>query len=219
MNIQRWTIMVGLVAGIPVAGCSDSGGSTGGPGDATTGNEPNDIGVMRPPPDMGFSDAADAGFYDGGPADDGGPDGGMPPVTVRPRFEGACQPDFGGRLVVSFDGDFMSVSSLIGDQLQAVLQLDLDGARGAEIISTKRREETGLTINLIAGATWTNFSSDPDVLAGTAVDPIEGTLQVETYQPALGVTRLTFEGVVLQHSSDASLCTVNGQLWTDRLGE
>ena len=212
-----------------LAGCSDSSssGASGAGADADIADRLDFF------PDLGLSDAADPvvdagvdggaepediGFFDAGPMDADTTDGGFPSASVNLAFVGPCQPDFSGTMTVT-GGTGLTVSSLQGGQLQASLQVDLGSATGAQIISTRGRLETGLAINLVTGSTWTNASTDPEVIAGNAPDPVEGTLLITAYSPMFGVADLTFIGVVLANTDDGSLCTINGTLTTERLGQ
>ena len=174
-----------------------------------------DVPIIPDIPDFG-PDRPDFGVFDIGSMDAG--EIMDPPATINLIFDGACQPDFGGQLVVEFSTQF-TISSLRGPQLQASLQLDLGSVSGAQLISSRNRLQTGQTLTLVAGNSWTNLATDPDVLAGEAPDPIEGTLLVTQYEPATGVTSLTFVDVTLQSATDDSLCTINGTVTTVRLGQ
>ena len=159
----------------------------------------------------------DVGFFDGGFVDAADAQVSMGPAEINLTFAGACGADFGGDVVVS-NGAFFTVSSLRNGVLQASLQVDLGDATGAQIISTRGRLETGLTVTVLTAATWTNASPDPDVIAGQAPDPVEGTLLISDYRPAEGRSDLAFVNVVLVNPDDESECTVNGNIRTSRLG-
>ena len=172
-------------------------------------------------PDRG---AVDVGFVDVGFPDLGFPDAGghADAAPVPPAGEVAvttnCGADFGGEIVVSFNGSFGVGSLRGGFQLVSSLQFDLAGQGGTITLGTQHRIQTGLVVNLVIGSTWTNLSQDVDVITGAVPDTISGTLVVHDYRPQVGVVAIDLVNVRLQNASDLSFCTLNGTVRTSRLG-
>jgi hypothetical protein len=144
------------------------------------------------------------------------PDAGPPAGTVSLVTSG-CNADFGGDLVVSFNGS-IAVGSLRGSSLAASLQFDLQGQSGFIELSSQHRIQTGLVINLVTWSTWTNLAQDPDAITGQIPDPISGALLVRAYDPARGVMDIELQSVTIQNVSDLSFCTLDGRVETTRLG-
>lgn len=150
----------------------------------------------------GSTGAADSGSSDGGGTID---------VTL-----GGCDLDLGGTVVVSYNGS-LGVASVYdnGANLTGSFQFDLDGT-GVYALSSQHRVDTGTVINLvdIAQGTWTNL--DSDALSG-GVDTIGGTLTVDTWDPASGISDLQLDDVSLLNTSTANVCTINGTIVTTEL--
>ncbi|MFO0723356.1 MAG: hypothetical protein U1E65_06215 [Myxococcota bacterium] len=151
-----------------------------------------------------------------GPPDLGPPDAGPPAGSVQLTVQG-CSADFGGDIVVAYNGS-LGIASLRGPSLAASLQFDLRGQTGTIPLSTRHRIDTGLVVNLVTFTTWTNISQDPNVITGGAPDPILGTLVVHAYQPESGIADIELRGVQLENVSDHSLCRLDGRATTTRLG-
>jgi hypothetical protein len=67
-------------------------------------------------------------------------------------------------------------------------------------------------VNLVdTASTWANL--DADALGG-GVDTISGTLTVETWSPARGISLLHFDAVTSRNVVDGGLCTVDGTIET-----
>ncbi|MBK6684976.1 MAG: hypothetical protein IPG45_10965 [Deltaproteobacteria bacterium] len=181
----------------------DSGGS--GDGGAQDLGGP-DLGGVDGSVDLGFPDAG--GHADAAPV----PPAGEVLVTTN------CGADFGGEIVVSFNGSFGVGSLRGGFQLVSSLQFDLAGQSGTITLGTQHRIQTGLVVNLVIGSTWTNLSQDVDVITGALPDTITGTLVVHDYRPQVGVVAIDLVNVRLQNASDLSFCTLNGTVRTSRLG-
>lgn len=195
-------------------------GDDGGPApDAESGDGPVlDLGHSADgaAPDQG---PRDAGFLDLGVGDGGGQADATPaPPAGEVLVTTNCGADFGGEIVVSFNGSFGVGSLRGGFQLVSSLQFDLAGQSGAITLGTQHRIQTGLVVNLVIGSTWTNLSQDVDVITGAAPDTISGTLVVHDYQPQVGVVAIDLVNVRLQNASDLSFCTLNGTVRTTRLG-
>lgn len=188
----------------------------------------DDAGVVPsdggPASDAGFVDAGfgrDAGSRDAGSAHDAGSrdagfrDAGPPAATVGLTFNG-CAADFGGDLVVSYNGS-IAVGSLRSSALTSSLQFDLDGP-GTMALSSRHRVDTQQVVNLvILPTTWTNLSTDPNVLSGTAPDPIGGTLVVREYVPSAGRLDIDFLQVTLANTTTGGVCRIDGNLRATRL--
>lgn len=131
-----------------------------------------------------------------------------------------CAATFDGELVVLQSMSSVSVTSRSGRFLTGSIDLLLDGQSGELALSSRHRLETGVIINLIistleARGTWTNMSTDADVLAGLVRDPIGGTLRVHAYDRVSAMMDLTFDGVTLQkHSAEGTVCRIDGRLRT-----
>lgn len=183
----------------------------------------DDVGVvdLGSPGDVG---GPDQGLADEGTLDLGLPDGGgLADATPAPpagevAVTTSCGADFGGEIVVSFNGSFGVGSLRGGFQLVSSLQFDLAGQSGTITLGTQHRIQTGLVVNLVIGSTWTNLSQDVDVITGAVPDTITGTLVVHDYRPEVGVVAIDLVNVRLQNASDLSFCTLNGTVRTSRLG-
>jgi len=208
----RIMLCAGLVA------CSDGGSSAR----STDASQPDS---NMTPIDAG---ALDSGFMiDGGrpdaAVDASVPDSAVvdagegPSAQVDLTFSGVCSPDFRGDLIVSGDTQ-LSISSVRDGLIQASLQLDLGANTGAQIISTRGRLETGLIINVLTAQTWTNGSTDTDVISGSAPDPVRGTLLISAFRPEIGVSDVTFVDVVLVSPVDDAKCALSGTIRSVRLG-
>jgi hypothetical protein len=169
-------------------------------------------------PDFGPIDASplDGGFTDGGGFGDAAPP--PPPAGEVNLTAIGCSPDFGGEIVVSYNGSYGVGSLRGGFNLVASLQFDLQGQGGTIALGTRHRIDTGLVVNLVIGSTWTNLSQDVDVITGVEPDTISGTLVVNSYDPANGVANIDLLNVRLQNASDLSFCTISGNVTTTRLG-
>lgn len=191
---------------------SDAGGADAG---ALDGAPNMDTGVI---PDAGFPRDSGPPADSGVPVDAGLPDSGPPAGQVNLTFSG-CSPDFGGDIVVSYNGS-LAVGSLAagGSTLLASLQFDLGGYRNSLPLSTQHRIDTGVVVNLVAPTTWTNIAQDSRVYTGEIPDPISGVLIVNRYTPAQGITDISFSNVTLQNVVDDSLCTINGTITSQRIG-
>lgn len=61
----------------------------------------------------------------------------------------------------------------------------------------------------------TNISTDADVFAGLAPDPIGGTLRIHAYDRVSAMIDLTFDGVTLQQqNAERNVCRIDGRLRT-----
>lgn len=198
------------------AGPGDAVVQDGGPTD--TGGVDAGIRDAAPPVDAGGPVDTGVSADTGVPIDAGTPDSGPPAGAVNLRFTG-CSPDFGGEIVVSYNGS-LGIGSLGagGSTLLASLQFDLGNYRNSIPLSTQHRIDTGVVVNLVAPNTWTNIAQDSRVYTGEIPDPIRGVLQVDNYQAAQGITDITFIDVTLQNVVDDSLCTINGSVQTQRIG-
>lgn len=139
------------------------------------------------------------------------PGGGTIDVTLD-----GCAIDFGGTVVVSYNGS-LGVASVYdgGATLTGSFQFELTGP-GTMQLSSQHRVDTGNVINMveITAGTWTNL--DADALAG-GMDRIGGTLVVDAWEPAMGVADIEFQDVSLLNVVDGSVCTVNGTIVTTEL--
>lgn len=174
---------------------------------------PGRDGGFGPGRDAGFPPGRDAGFPP--PRDAGTRDGGPPAGNVGLSFVG-CTPDFGGEIVVSYNGS-IAIGSVRNHVLTSSLQFDLNGT-GTDVLSSQHRIQTGEVINLvIGGTTWTNISTDADVITGNAPDPIGGTLVVTDYAPSAGRIDAVFTNVTLADTQAGSVCRINGTATATRL--
>lgn len=139
------------------------------------------------------------------------PGGGTIDVTLR-----GCDVDLGGTVVVTYNGS-LGIASVYDDgaTLTGSFQFELDGP-GTMALSSQHRVDTGNVINMveISQGTWTNL--DADALAGSA-DRIGGTLVVNTWEPASGVSDLELQGVSLLNVASGNVCTVDGTIVTTEL--
>ncbi|MEM9454667.1 MAG: hypothetical protein AAGF11_10845 [Myxococcota bacterium] len=212
-------------------GGSDSAGDPAGPttgtpatGDAgstmtdPSGRPPADgTTTMRPDPASGSgttrpSDTADTtGATGQGETNTVEPGGGTIEVTLR-----GCDIDLGGTVVVTYNGS-LGIASVYDDgaTLTGSFQFELDGP-GTMALSSQHRVDTGNVINMVqvAQGTWTNL--DADALAGGR-DRIGGTLSVNTWDPASGVSDLELQGVSLLNVASGNVCTVDGTIVTTEL--
>lgn len=193
-------------AGTSSAGEAESGdaGSRDGGSDAATGSTSagsDDDATTAP------TSADSTGAGEGGGRMGGG--------TIDVVLSG-CDVDLGGTVVVSYNGS-LGVASVYdgGATLTGSFQFDLAGT-GAYALSTQHRVDTGTVVNLvdIAQGTWTNL--DADALTG-GVDTIGGTLTVNAWNPASGVSDLELDGVSLLNVVDGNVCTIDGTIATTEL--
>ncbi len=197
----------------------DAGPTDGAPRDAGAFNPGRDGGPVA---DAGTLDggARDAGFRDAGLGDAGFHDAGFrdagpPAATVGLSFDG-CTADFSGEIVVSYNGS-IAVGSVRQSSLTSSLQFDLNGT-GTMTLSSRHRIDTGQVVNLvILPTTWTNLSTDSDVITGNAPDPIGGTLVVREYVPSAGRIDVDFVQVTLANTTTGGVCRINGNLRATRL--
>lgn len=191
---------------VDAAPVDDGGGEGDGASPADGGGWVQDGGVGQdvPPP-----------FDAGAPVDAGPP---PPPPAGTVAVNTSCGADFGGEIVVSFNGSFGVGALRNGFQLVSSLQFDLAGQSGTITLGTQHRIQTGLVVNLVIGSTWTNLSQDVDVITGAQPDTIGGQLVVHNYQPQAGIVDIDLVNVRLQNASDLSFCTLNGNVSTNRLG-
>jgi len=216
----------GVDAGADAGLAADAGGGDASDRDGALADAGADSGILDGAPAMDTGVPRDAGLpRDSGPPADSGvpvdaglPDSGPPAGQVNLTFSG-CSPDFGGDIVVSYNGS-LAVGSLGagGSTLLASLQFDLGGYRNSLPLSTQHRIDTGVVVNLVAPTTWTNIAQDSRVYTGEIPDPISGVLTVNSYTPAQGITDISFSNVTLQNVVDDSLCTINGTITTQRIG-
>ncbi|MEQ8276344.1 MAG: hypothetical protein RMA76_25275 [Deltaproteobacteria bacterium] len=196
------------------AGATDAAARDAGPFDPNRDAGPRpDAGAL----DAGIRDAGfhDAGFHDAGFHDAGFRDAGPPAATVGLTFDG-CAADFSGEIVVSYNGS-IAVGSVRQSNLTSSLQFDLNGAQ-TMVLSSQHRIETGQVVNLvILPTTWTNLSTDSDVITGNAPDPIGGTLVVREYVPSAGRIDVDFVQVTLANTTTGGVCRINGNLRATRL--
>jgi hypothetical protein len=150
------------------------------------------------------SGPTDATATDTSGESDGEPGGGTIDVTLT-----GCTIDFGGTVVVSYNGS-LGVASVYDDgaTLTGSFQFELDGT-GAMLLSSQHRVDTGNVVNMVdpAQGTWTNL--DADALAG-ATDRISGTLGVDTWVPSEGQASITFDAVSLLNVTTDEVCTIDG---------
>lgn len=190
----------------------DSGTSAGTSGDgsssasSTEGTSTSTSGTTNDP---SGSTGAESGST--GSGESGGDEGGG---TIDVTLTG-CDVDLGGTVVVSYNGS-LGVASVYdnGASLTGSFQFDLQGT-GAIALSTQHRVDTGEVINLVdTSTTWTNLDSDS--LSG-GVDRIGGTLTVNTWDPANGVSDIAFDGVSLLNVVTGNVCTIDGTIVTTEL--
>jgi hypothetical protein len=207
-------------------GSSTSGDATS-PGSSTTSGGSNPT-TMPPGTNPATSSGADdessgtsdaetsAGITtddtDGGTSDSGSDEGGgVIDVTLT-----GCDVDFGGTVVVSFNGS-LGVASVydMGASLTGSFQFDLDGPATFQL-STQHRVDTMTIINMvdIAQGTWTNL--DSDALSG-GVDSIGGTLDVQSWNPSRGQAAIVFDNVSLMNVSTGNVCTIDGTVTAEEL--
>jgi len=120
-----------------------------------------------------------------------------------------CSPDFGGALVVVANNDSLAISTLDSSVFSSI-QFFFGAATGAVELSTAHRVDSGFVLNVTAGTTWTNISTD-------SVDPIGGTITINQYDEQGGIVDLLFSNVSIQNPSDKSVCTLNGTVVTTGL--
>lgn len=195
------------------AGEQTSGGSGGSSTDsATSSNSSGD--------DASATDATTAGSDSGGSEGDGGSSSGDTGAgqgggTIDVTLTG-CDVDLGGTVVVSYNGS-LGVASIydMGATLSGSFQFDLDGT-GVMQLSSQHRVDTGNVVNLVdvAQGTWTNL--DADALTG-APDTIGGTLTINAWDPAAGISDLQLDGVSLLNTVNGNVCTIDGTIVTDQL--
>lgn len=174
--------------------------------DASTSVDPTDASVDSST-DPDATDDATTDDTDSGDPPEGG---GVIDVTLS-----GCDVDLGGTVVVSYNGS-LGVASVYdqGATLSGSFQFD-ELSVGSFEITSQNRVDTGLVINLTnASNTWTNLDSDA-LVSGN--DTISGTLTVETWSPARGVSVLHLDAVTLRNVVDGGLCTVNGTIETTQL--
>lgn len=152
-----------------------------------------------------------SGSSSGGESDSSSNEGGG---SIDVTLDG-CDIDFGGTVVVSFNGS-LGVASVYDDgaTLTGSFQFDLDG-EGTMMLSTQHRVDTGNVINMVDNlGTWTNIDGDS---FGNEVDRISGTLVVENWNPSQGQASFTFQDVSLLHVSNGNVCTINGTIVAEEL--
>ena len=223
-----------LLLGCP--GCGDDGDpADAASGAATVGDTTNGQGATtNPDPDGTGSNGGDstgsaassgAGPSSGAETSDPGTSGQTTSGDTNTNDPGGgsidvnldgCAIDFGGTIVVSYNGS-LGVASVYdnGGSLSGSFQFDLTGA-GTMQLSSQHRVDTGNVINMveITQGTWTNL--DADALAG-GVDAIGGTLVVNTWDPAAGVADIEFQGVSLLNVVDGTVCTIDGSVVADEI--
>lgn len=141
----------------------------------------------------------------------GEPGGGTIDVTLS-----GCEVDLDGTVVVTYNGS-LGVASVYdnGATLSGSFQFDLEGT-GVMQLSSQHRVDTGNVVNLVdvAQGTWTNL--DSDALAGDP-DTIGGTLTVNAWDPASGISDLQLDEVSLLNVDNDNVCTVSGTIVTTQL--
>ena len=195
--------------GAPVTGDASSTMSdpSGRPSaDDTTTTRPDSAsgtGTTRPPGTTGTTGQGETRTVE--------PGGGTIDVTLR-----GCDVDLGGTVVVTYNGS-LGIASVYDDgaTLTGSFQFELDGP-GTMALSSQHRVDTGNVINMVetSQGTWTNL--DSDALAGSP-DRIGGTLVVNTWDPASGVSDLELQGVSLLNVASGNVCTVDGTIVTTEL--
>jgi hypothetical protein len=144
--------------------------------------------------------------------------GNAPDIDLR--FEGACAPSFGGRVMVMPSQGTITVSATQGMRLGGVLTLGLPARvvqAGSVQLGTQQRVDAPETIvHVMQDQTlWMNMARDAaGVLTSGASDPIGGRIVVRSFDGEAGTADLTFERVVLQNTQNDSLCIVNGRVRT-----
>lgn len=193
---------------------SDDASATGGSehGTSTGGVDPSVATTATTDPTSPTSADASTETGTGASSDDGTtPTGGG---TIDVTLSG-CDIDFGGTVVVSYNGS-LGVASVYdgGASLTGSFQFDML-ALGAIELSSQHRVDTGMVVNMVdTTSTWTNLDADALV---SGVDTISGTLTVDIWNPARGESALAFDDVTLRNVVDGGLCTINGTIETTEL--
>lgn len=202
----------GASAASQTDGTSQTGGSsqTGATSQGGDGSTATDTASSATDPTAADTSAGSDGTAEG-PASTGGGETGGGVIDVE--LDG-CAVDFGGTVVVSYNGSLGVASVYDSSNLTGSFQFDMLAVGDIEL-SSQHRVDTGMVVNMVdTASTWTNL--DADALAG-GIDTIGGVLGVVQYEPAQGLAELTFTDVTLRNVVDGGVCTINGSIETTML--
>lgn len=153
------------------------------------------------------------------PADDGDDADDAPAAidgkaAVDVNFDG-CPATFDGKLTVGAGQGAVTISSISGSTLTGSLMLNLGSLTGTQALSTRHRISSKAVINVVGNnAVWTNMSKN----GPKGKDTIGGTIDIDAFDSASGVSDISFNDVKLQNPADGTICTLNGRVQTFGIG-